>query len=173
MMIEHMLADGELPPQNCARCGAADAPVVEAVAECEKAPGGKDDTDTAMLAILFFGLWGALWASARRERARPGDDVIVRVPLRLCRACRQPLLRNATVPTLYLLAFFCLLGATLLYVLVDSPVWLLLLLLAILGFVFARLAARKRSERIKEFWRHVPIYTQLLDEYPDAKLLLE
>jgi hypothetical protein len=172
MMIEHLLADGELPPKSCARCGAADAPVVEAVAECEKAPGGKDDADATMVAILLFGLWGALWAFSRRGRDRPGDDVIIRVPLRLCNACRQPLMHDAAVPSLYLLAFLCLLGAILLFLLVESPLWLVVLLFAILGFVFARMVARKRLTRMKELWRHVPIYKQLLDEYPDAKLLV-
>src|SRR5262249_46858709 len=118
-------------------------------------------------------VWGALWAFSRRGRERIGDDVTVRVPLRVCRTCRRPLLQDATVPILHLLAFFCLLGATLMYVLVESPFWALVLFLAVLAFVFARLAAHKRLARIRHVWRHVPIYKQLLDEYPDAKLRLE
>src|SRR5262249_3118044 len=172
LLIAHMLADGELPPPRCAGCDAAETNVVDAAAICEQAPrrGGGDNSEQRMLAALLFGWWVLLLPN--RDSGEGSDDRTVRVPLRLCPHCRAALTPPSSLSLLYCLAFLTFAGGLILFFL-FAPAGFLLLLVGF-GLLFPIFVLRGRTRScIRRLWRSVPVYRQLLDEYPQTKLIVE
>ena len=130
-MINKMLAQGELPPgPDCMICHSPTRATFTCEVVCEKAwvmrrGPGESNAFLTGLALAFAPFWLALTLLAKRDRNEPdvrGRDVTVRVPLRLCGACRRSL------------------------------------------------GGLRRPRAIKRLLRQVPIYAQLLEEYPGAKV---
>jgi hypothetical protein len=125
LVIERMLADGELPAAGgCSGCGRADAEVVKVVAECERRwfrrPGRWDWLIVAVfswpIALITY------WVDRRSGEVKEfGRDVVLTLPIRLCDECR---------------------------------------------------AEMRTPADVANFLSAVPVYSRLLDRYPDAKLSL-
>ena len=130
--INKMLAQGELPPgPNCMVCHSPAPATFTCEVVCEQSwvvrrgrGQGPSNPLLAGLALMFTPFWLRLMLD-RREADEPetrGRDVTVRVPLRLCGACRRSL------------------------------------------------GGLRRSRAIKRLLRQVPVYEELLEEYPWAKV---
>ena len=127
--IRIMVAQGELPPgPNCMICHSPTGIVFNCEVVCEEAwirRRGRSNRFLAGLALMFAPFWLTLALRHGRDPNEPdkqGHDVKLRVPLRLCGACRSSL------------------------------------------------GGLRRARAIKRLLRQVPIYKQLLEEYPDAKV---
>jgi hypothetical protein len=98
--VNKMLARGELPPgSNCMICHSPTRAALTCELVCAKSWTRKMEVDQEsrdpLYEALGFFLLGLLWklVTARRrfEKKTMGHDVSVRVPLRLCDACRRSL----------------------------------------------------------------------------------
>src|SRR5207248_3797335 len=89
LVIEHMRADGELPTSpDCAVCGQATTNQLVAVADCEKAWGGRSDQGDWDIAYQLFGLWSLVFRELQPREER-GRTLIVQLPIRVCPDCRD------------------------------------------------------------------------------------
>jgi hypothetical protein len=101
LVIEHMLASGELPADHaCARCGAETDAVVHVQAECERVQirSGGEPTWLVFLSLLISPLLllGVLMRQ-RSDQKEYGKDKIYTLPLAVCRQCRSTLLNPAEI----------------------------------------------------------------------------
>jgi hypothetical protein len=178
LIIQHMLADGELPPPRCAGCDAAEANLVNATAICERAPARGSRFDEygmlGMLAAWFFGWWVLLplLLFPRRGDNEGSEDRTVRVPLRLCPQCRDLLRPSAALPYLYFLMVPVFAGGLILLVLLP-PVGCVLLAVGFFLLAAVLTLRQRKPAQVRRLWRTVPVYRQLLEQYPDAKLIVD
>jgi hypothetical protein len=95
LVIEHLLASGELPPdQSCVLCGIDTDHELRVRTECERVQVRTEGGFSVALAVLAMLLTG--WLILLRRRGPPteyGRDKIYTLPLPLCPECR-PALRN-------------------------------------------------------------------------------
>jgi Domain of unknown function (DUF1922) len=170
LVIEHMLAAGELPPANCACCGVATDDILHATTLCERARKAKDSRSLLPL-YLLFGLVGLLIWAGRPEPQVAGDNLFVRTPLRLCPNCRRMFLPRRRVPNLsWLKVGLLVVGLPLLLV---GSVWGLVLLGADALLILTETALRRRQQaERKRILCQVPVYGQLFDEFPQAEVAL-
>jgi hypothetical protein len=92
VLIEHLLASGELPPnKSCIECGTATEKMVYVVVECERifirTRGGF--SWRVFLVSLFLPV--RFWYWEPREEKEYGRDKIYRLPLPVCGSCRPKL----------------------------------------------------------------------------------
>lgn len=127
--IETLVLAGKLPAEKqCLICGEPTDAVVRCMADCERAyvKAGRPWWQIAFLFLLALMSLGVLAAGVISRRADDevhefGSDIILPVPLRVCKACGQ----NLTEP-----------------------------------------------DDLKAVMRHVPLYAELLDEFPQAHVHL-
>lgn len=173
LVIESMLAGGELPTATtCAHCDRDANETVYLTAECEKAFGSEPDRTAAILAILIFGLWGWLvYLFRTREATEFGDNVILHLPVRLCPDCRRSLLGGSNTGGFGLIA--ALLGACGVVTMIVWSKWGGLFLVGSFFALVTKFIARMRQDRqYKWLLGHESIYGRLLDDFPQAILLL-
>jgi hypothetical protein len=122
VLVEHLLAAGELPPDDrCVECGTPTDGVVPVRVECERTFVRQSGGFSWKELLLFWLLPISIFFLQRREVREYGRDKIYRLPLPVCGGCR------------------------------------------------GRLSGRTVRERLSA----VPVYEQLLDKFPDAKVTLE
>jgi hypothetical protein len=100
LVIEHMLASGELPADHaCVRCGAETDAVVHVQAECERVQVRTGGEPTWLLVLLLLIspvlLLMGLLLRQRGDQKEYGKDKIYMLPLAVCPKCRSTL-RNPT-----------------------------------------------------------------------------
>jgi len=170
LLIPHLIAAGDLPPPACLACGAPGERTVGAVAECERSwesGGGR-----GWWVALF--LLGPLWALLLRRGGGEtlGHDLYVPVGFRLCGRCRRPAPRTGLILALRVLKFVALavgVGLAFWSLPVGAAVFAAGLLLW-----WAEAAARRDAQAaVKRLLRKVPVYAQLLREYPEARVVWE
>jgi hypothetical protein len=169
-LLAHLADVGELPlGKVCLACGQATDEVVETVAECERLwTQERGKTSVVGLAWIFH-LPLPLITHQTEERilSRGGS---VPVPIRLCKSCLgtlgPSLLLSLSGP---LAVLFALTGGLLLFV--DLWLGAAFLTGAVLSGCVRSLVRRRRQAAIKGFLKQIPLYGQLLDEYPDARII--
>jgi hypothetical protein len=166
-----MLAEKQLPPPRCAGCDAEEADYVDATAICERAPTrGGESVSRLVFAAFFLGWWVFLFP--RRSSDLPeSEDRLVRVPLRLCRECRAALRPPAGRSLLYFLTALTL-GIAIPLLFIMPFIGLVLLGISLLLITGIQLSKGRKKAEIRRLWRAVPVYEQLLDQYPDANLVV-
>jgi len=136
---------------------------------------GRDRTARAYaVEALFLSLEGALQsfrAEKEDDSAPHGRDVIVEIPLRMCRACRRTTRRvEVSRPFRALKWVFAVAG---LAALLFWNSWLFaLVILAAWMWLGEAAVARRRGNTLVAMLRQVPVYAPLLEEYPDARLVV-
>ena len=169
LLIEHMLADRELPgTAMCVCCNDTTEDTIEVSAECEKVwIRGPNDGASLVVAFFLVGIWAFLLR--QRDTQEFGRTLILRLPVRLCAKCQRTALRkwpgrdyrvlgiSLAVPGLVLLVFSAVWGGLL--VIGSFLIWWL-----------SVAATARRQAAIKDIVQRVPIYEQLLREYPHANL---
>jgi len=100
LVIETMLAQGQLPPERrCVECGKDTAEVVYVTTVCEREWSEADNANSGfnfLLTWLFLGLiWAYLIRAFQRNKASRtfGRDKVYPLPLPICEHCR-PVLRG-------------------------------------------------------------------------------
>jgi len=90
LVIEQLAAAGELPPgRGCARCGRDDAATAHVTATCERSWTKKRDGPWWLTpALPWFARLFVRMAEEAAPAERFGRDVSLRLPVRLCPACR-------------------------------------------------------------------------------------
>lgn len=94
VLIEHLLADGELPPDNhCVRCATPTEGRVHARAVCERTFSPRRSKMVAFLLMLLSPVLAIIYLRDRvQDREEPhGRDKIYRLPLPVCAGCRDNL----------------------------------------------------------------------------------
>jgi hypothetical protein len=170
LVIENMLALGELPTRKtCVGCTDATHETLDVTAECEKAWNNEPGILTWIITFLFLGWLGALVLS-KREGREHGANLILHLPVRMCRSCQKLLLRNPLGLILDLSAIVLAVAGVL--IMVFGTIWGGILLLGSVLALCAEIIVRKqRQATIKMLLALEPIYEQLLDDYPKANLV--
>jgi hypothetical protein len=101
LVIERMLAAGELfTDRDCTRCGRADAATVSVTATCERSWTKLQRLARYLTpAVPWFARLLVRDEAADDPDQRFGQDVSLRLPLRLCPACRSDVRSAADVAT--------------------------------------------------------------------------
>jgi hypothetical protein len=168
LVIERMVADGELPPRTCVACGSTPAGVVDIVTECEK-EWTRATGPSRTIGFLFLGLW-AFFLREQEERVL-AHKVSVWTPLTFCSVCRRGLRSGPLLPLLRILKFVFLAATPL--ALVWGVAWCALpLAAATLSWWLEGVARNTHQGALKHALQHVPIYGQLLEEYPQAEVVV-
>jgi hypothetical protein len=168
LLIPHMIDAGELPAPACLGCGAPGETTVEAVAECERAwetGGGRG----WWLAFFVIGIWALVLRQASRGDT-VGRNLYVSVPFRLCPRCRRPAPRTGLILFLRVLKFVVLAAGVGLAVLSLRAGFAVVGAGLLLWWAEAR-ARRGAQATMKRLLRRVPVYAQLLREYPEAQVV--
>jgi hypothetical protein len=171
LVIENLLAHGELPGHMaCAQCNGATDQSVTITAECEKSWSGEHGWIASIFLILVAGVWSLLvFQSDGRER---GSNVILHLPVRMCRRCRRQL-PGTPITALKVYLACIVIACSIIGMFVVNP-WIGLLavpILALLG-IAVKLERKRQQTVIRDFLRQEPLYEQLLKDYPDANLML-
>jgi hypothetical protein len=99
-VIENMLEHKELPTlSSCALCNGCSDEIVEVSAECEKVWSSEPEVMSWIIGFLFFGIWMLLWEQIS-EKKEHGRNLILHLPVRLCRTCHGQLTRNPVASVL-------------------------------------------------------------------------
>ncbi len=169
VLIEYMLADGELPTLKCCfSCSSPTDEVTHVVAECEKTWTTGPSGASRLVAFLVIGIWAVL---LERGGSEQGSNVILHLPVRLCRRCRRRLSPSSFA--MPMTAFAVVAGVAGLFFMAMGMMWGAGLLAVPLTFWLAYLIAKlRRQGDIKEVLRREPIYRRLTDDYPDAVVVL-
>src|SRR5262245_9265289 len=126
LVIDNMLARGQLPTVTlCAHCNSPTDETAEVTAECEKVWTNEPSTIGWMVSYLFLGIWALLLQPAAREY---GNNLIVHLPVRVCRGCQRRFVGNPAARGLGLLAV--LLAAAGILVMILWTAWGAVLLAA-------------------------------------------
>lgn len=167
---------GELSqPGPCARCGRADACVVDGNLQCERyrarVYGG---THILLLPLLLpFLLISVLMTWTEEERLEvSGRDTDLPAPLRLCQSCWRRLRASRTVWFRLAAVLVVAIGVGVAFLHVLSGLVLLAVGL-ILVYGLRRWTETLRYSALRDLLRPVPIYRQVLERYPDAILILK
>jgi hypothetical protein len=170
VIIQHLLAAGELPPPACLGCGSNAGRTINTVAECERA-WTKGTGIPGWIPFLFFLPFGWIVLRVRRGETVHGEDLIVPVPVRLCPSCRRRLPRRRALTPLRFLKFAMLILGVVLLVFSACGGALVVATGLFLWWLEA-LTRRGEQERIKSVLRPVPVYGELLERYPDARVIV-
>lgn len=170
-VIGRMLAAGELPPgEACAKCERPTDEVLGTMAECELASmgirGGKQSA-----AVMLFGWIGALLVPDTQKTTHEGKSLAVRVPIRLCRNCRRAT-RTTTSVLVCRVAKWPLAAAGLMLLVLGDYWSILFFAVALAVWLIERALANREQRALKKLLRQVPVYDQLLEEYPDATVVV-
>jgi hypothetical protein len=172
VMIEHLLADGDLPPPQCVGCGGEPAVTITPIAECEKTwrqGGGNSPLAIAIIGALF----GWIVITTRDTRRTLGRNLTVAAPIRLCPKCVERSATTMAERILPWLKWLFLAGAAVAFLFAQWLVGLGLLACFVLILIVTVRMTRRRNEARKRLLREVPIYAQLMDEYPEATIVWE
>ena len=172
--IAYMLAHRELPQPQCAGCGMLTEETVDASVDCEKT-WTKDPSVLTHVFVALVSPWiWAIWSGQqmyRQEGREFGRGLTVYLPLRLCSACRE-----AIRPSIWLRVSrpckwaFLVLGVGI--VLFYDIRGLYLVAGAAVPWAMERSMKNARQAVIHRFFMRVPIYQQLLEEYPKAEIVI-
>jgi hypothetical protein len=172
--VQRMIAEGELPSTDgCIRCGEGRAAQeVNVTLECERytarAHGGQRF-------LIFPSLWvGWLWVAWWREEEWVeirGRDTDVPTPICLCAECRRQFRGPARPVSLLLAALLLAVSGLVGYFDVMAGVGLGAVGLVLLGWQRRR-ASNRRQRALKGLLRKVPVYRQVLENYPQAVVLV-
>jgi len=174
-VIEQMLKEGELPPvQPCARCGNPTDEVLDAVAECESSwAGGQsvrpDVVDPEVALGIAVGFVEVEELVEVEEDEAKGGNLIVPVPIRMCRGCQRRLLQVWLVPVFRTAELGAALAGWALLFAWSAWAGLLLPAAGVL-WLMERRARRRRQSAIQGVLRQVPVYGELFDRYTDAEV---
>jgi hypothetical protein len=170
--IRRLIAEGELPgTTGCLQChDTKTRGIINVAVECEKMRTRVSGGDRFYLFPVIIG-W--LWIYREEEQwvELIGQDTTWSLPICLCPDCYRQLgpLRNR----LYLLgaALLVAFSVPLIYLHVVLGVTLGLVSLLVLFWLRSR-AAKRQQNRLKNLLQRVPVYGQLLKQYPHAVLVL-
>lgn len=171
IVIENMLAHGELPTlTGCARCNGASDEIVDVTAECEKVWSNEPGVISWIIGILFFGIWTVVWNLTRETRER-GRNLLLHLPVRICRTCQWQLLRNPVASTFGIVAVTLLIIGV--AVMLLWSIWGVMLLPgAVIAWAMETIERKRHQRVIKKVLAQEPIYQELLNDCPDAKMVL-
>jgi hypothetical protein len=175
--IRRLLAEGELPDTDaCRGCGNEDARIVKVVAACER----RSVHTSGGPSFLFIPLpWGFLWATMREETRVElrGRNTDIPTPISLCPACHRGLRRPSRPLDGLALGLLLLAVIVLIFVVFNGyPLFLIGIGAAVVGMILVpwrRSRAWKRwDEAVKGLLRKVPVYRQVLEDYPHATIII-
>lgn len=174
LVIEHMLAEGKLPcTATCAGCDDTTGEVIDAIAECEKVRTSEPNDDLTFFAIafVFFGFfWTFLLSFLRRQQDTRefGRTLTLRLPIRLCSNCQRKVFRKPRLNFRVLGTGLAVLGLALM---VFWTAWGGLLLAgSVLVWWQGSITGARQQAAIKNVLQRVPVYENLLRDYPHAKV---
>ena len=190
--IQRLVDAEQLPPDHeCAWCGApesepADLRLVWERSWSRTSGGAKSIVPKAFLLLLLLALtpiiiFPFLFIFLLRPEEEGveilGRDTTVSVPVCACEACSQSLCQPPRSVAGIVLAVLADIGLASVIAtispIVGAVVGLVLLLVLLVGVAWRRSSAEKqRQRRIKDRLAQVPVYAQLLREYPHAIALL-
>jgi hypothetical protein len=172
LIIEDMLAHRELPTvMTCVCCNSTPDETVTVTAQCEKAWSNERNPIFAFFVIMiFFGMWGMLLSWLQKEKEY-GNNLILHLPVRICHTCHQRLLQDSRVPPLAVVALMFVIAGVAIIVL--WTVWGALLFVgAVFTLVIKAVLWKQQQSVFKNMLSKEPIYQQLLNDFPNATLLL-
>jgi len=169
-IIERLTSQGELPAgQNCVVCGLVTEQKLDVVAECETvAAAGDKMPNWALYLRMLLAPVTSLYFLLGNEDAdcTRGHEVVIKLPLRMCVNC-QP-----TKPWVWLYtlaATVCFIGGIVVS-LKFLAAGLALLAISVVIFFLRPDPYVARAKRLRPIILATPIYRELLEEYPQAKL---
>jgi hypothetical protein len=170
--IPRLIAAGELPPSDgCARCGpAGTADFTPIRLECERYTARSGGGERFLVFPLFSAL---LWVWWREEQwvEIHGRDIDVRAPLCLCEQCRRHLRGRSGAAYRLIGALAIALGV--LFGIANVGAGIAVAAVGILGVLLWRwLARRTRQRQLKQLLRRVPVYRQVLADYPNTVVVV-
>jgi hypothetical protein len=166
--IPRLIAAGELPPSDgCARCGLArTADFTPIRLECERYTARSGGGQRLLIVPLFSAL---LWVWWREEEwvEIHGRDTDVFAPLCLCDQCRRHLRGRAG--DIYWLTGALAIAVGMLVGIANIVAGIGVAAVGVLGVLLWRwIARRTRQRELKQLLRRVPVYRQVLADYPDT-----
>jgi hypothetical protein len=172
LVIADMLAHGELPTLDiCANCYRPTEEILKVTVECEKIQGEMWERGSWFV-VGFFGLFGWLVWLRPREARQHETNLILHLPVRVCRNCRPQLMSDPLTRVFAWLAIgFAVVG---LAVMVLWTAWgSLLLAVSLLLWGAKRFALARRQTSLKQLLRQEPNYQKLLETYASAYLVVD
>ncbi|HEY1189684.1 MAG TPA: hypothetical protein VGE74_18700 [Gemmata sp.] len=181
--IQRLAAAGRLPPgHECVGCGSRRAAALDVRIACETA---ENRVTGGFRFLIIPGLFWMIWREEERLEIL-GRDNTVRAPINSCSRCAEEFIEPRPSSLDYLLAavaivaFVVLAALSATAVAAFGPIALVVMavcLFAIPGVLLvvmwrARAAAARWQWGCKEVLSGVPVYKQLLREYPHAVVLL-
>jgi hypothetical protein len=151
IVIENMLAHGELPTlKSCARCNGPSDEKVDVSAECEKVWSNEPEGVSWIIGFLFFGIWMLLW-DLMTEKKEHGRNLVLHLPVKLCRACHGQLIHDPVASAFGIGAVTLLIVGV--AVMLFWTIWGVMLLPAAAFASWMEKSARKqRQSVIKKVW---------------------
>jgi hypothetical protein len=173
LLIAHMLASGELPTvTTCAHCDSPTDQTADVTAECEKVWIRRTGGVSWVIALLLFGVWGLLLRPREGEAKEYGRNLVLHLPVRMCRSCQRQLSHDSLAASLEFVAVvLALLAGLVLFFLWTAWGWSLLAG-SLLMWGEARVVRARRRRAIMSLLRREPLYEQLFTDYPDANVVL-
>ena len=169
--IEDMLALRELPTlTSCAQCNGPSDEIVMVTAECEKVWSNELGGISWIIGFLVLGVW-MLLLEQLREKKEHGRNLILHLPVRICRTCHWQLMRDPVASGFGILAITLLIGGAA-AILLWTPWGAMLLPAAVIASWLEKAARNRQQTLIKKVLAQEPIYRELLEDYPDAKMIL-
>jgi hypothetical protein len=179
-VLEHV-QDGTIPESKCANCGNPDAKQRSFYAVCERAERSFQQEGGG----FWVGMFGLLRPSKHEElnklkEIRKGEDVVVPVPLSICKECDNALYGGDTArlismtSQLFLLGGFGLLAAWVVSQIMGGPIrflWIAIIfgIAILINFPADFLQSRWRRQ-LFGYLNQVPEYGELLEAYPETEL---
>jgi hypothetical protein len=175
--IRRLLAEGELPDTDaCRACGQEDARVVKIVAACERRSVHTSGGSSFLFIPLPWGFIGARIHEETRVEIR-GRDTDIRTPVSLCASCHRGLRRPSRPLDGLALAALLLAVIVLIFIGFNGyPLFLIGIVAAVAGMILVPWRRsrvwRRWDEAVKGLLRKVPVYRQLLEDYPHAVIII-
>lgn len=138
----------------------------------------RDRTVGVMFLFLPFWVWVWFLERGESEGKTYGKNVIVPVLIRLCPNCRQALRPSLVLAVLFQGKYaIAAVGIVLLFFWsawgVFWSAWgATLLAAALFLWLLEKIGQARRQRTILDLLRRVPVYSSLLDKYPDARIML-
>src|SRR5205823_3426691 len=153
---------------DCVHCDGVTSDTITVTAECEKAVSSGPPFIAWLIAFWFLGILAFLLR--QRDQAEYGRNLYLHLPVRLCRPCQRKFSRRSLA---FGLGFIAVVAALIGVVQVAVGLawgWLMLVGAVVAGWTAARAMQRRRAA-LKNLLARERIYHQLLQHYPDARLL--
>jgi hypothetical protein len=166
--VQRLIAERELPITDaCAGCGEGEGvQAVNVELECERSWAITSGGPRFLITPWF---WVA-WEEEKRTEV-PGRDTVIRAPIGVCPECRQRFRRPNRL--VYLMVAVALLGAGLVLAYVHVLIRIGSMAVALAALYWqSRRAWKRRQRAIKDLLRNVPVYRQLLAQYPYATVIV-